>query len=271
MTYRPRNLHVVRGMIKRTLKAVPRVYDLVKRLELVVQYVLKRPHEPDFLLFRRLKDRPGQFLDIGANVGQSAISFGALNSSMSVVSFEPNAACLPGLKLAKRILGKRYNYHLVGLGSRAERLILHVPVTGGVAATQEASVSGDQLLQADVGERIGEAFTVQDVAIEIRTLDSFGYQPDIVKIDVQGLELDVLRGMVETLAGRRPLFLIESGRHDADVAAFLAQYAYSPYIYSAHEDRLLPITRASNDPNIINTFYLADGTYPELLAGRVAA
>lgn len=271
MNYRPRNQHAFRGLIKGALKITPGVYDLVKRLELVAQYFLRRPHEPDFLLFRKLKNRPGQFLDVGANVGQSAISFGALNGRMSIVSFEPNAACLPGLKLARRILGKRYTYHMVGIGAREERLTLHVPVTGGVAATQEASVSKEQLEQADVGERIGEAFTVRGVEVQMRTLDSFGYQPDIVKIDVQGHELDVLRGMTGTLAGRRPLFLIESGRHDADAAAFLAQYGYRPYFYSPDEDRLVPAGSDGGGPHVINTFYVADGTFPELVVGRGAS
>jgi len=45
------------------------------------------------------------------------------------------------------------------------------------------------------------------------TLDSLGLDPDVVKIDVEGAELDVLRGGVETLYRCKPIVVVEIHKH----------------------------------------------------------
>lgn len=266
MTFRPRNLHVMRAVLKRVLHPFPRLYHAVKLMELIVQYVLRKPHEADFLIFKKLKRQGGLFVDIGANVGQSAISFGAINRRMRIVSFEPNPVCEPGLKLAKRILGSRYSYNMVGIGPRASKTFLHVPVTGSILATQEASLLKDQLDQADVNERLGEPFSVRQVPVEIHALDAYRLQPDIIKIDVQGFEMDALQGMTHTLTDHHPLLLIESSWRDDEVTDYLAGFGYRPYVYSQSEDRLEPAILPITDKNTINLFFLTDGKYTQLTA-----
>jgi FkbM family methyltransferase len=233
-------------------------------MELIVQYVMRKPHEADFLVFKKLRGQGGLFVDIGANVGQSAISFGAINRHMRIVSFEPNPVCEPGLKLAKRILGARYSYNMVGIGPRASKTFLHVPVTGSILATQEASLLKDQLDQDDVNERLGEPFSVRQVPVEIHALDSYRLQPDIIKIDVQGFEIDALQGMVQTLQEHSPLLLIESSWRDGEVTDFLAGLGYRPYTYSQAADLLEPAILPITDKNTINLFFLPEGKYTAL-------
>lgn len=53
----------------------------------------------------------------------------------------------------------------------------------------------------------------REVTLEVMTLDSFagrmGVAPSFAKIDVEGAELLVLRGMEDILAGARPRIMIE--------------------------------------------------------------
>jgi hypothetical protein len=75
-----------------------------------------------------------------------------------------------------------------------------VPYTGDLAVTTRSSLVAD--VDADLSHR--------DVEVNVATLDSFGLS-DIafIKIDVEGHELSVLRGAVETIVRSRPNLLVE--------------------------------------------------------------
>lgn len=55
----------------------------------------------------------------------------------------------------------------------------------------------------------------REIRVRARSIDSYveetGVQPDVVKIDTEGAELDVLRGMAKLLRSKRPLLTIEVG------------------------------------------------------------
>jgi len=82
----------------------------------------------------------------------------------------------------------------------------------------------------------------------IRTLDSFGFTDiDFLKIDVEGDEVAVLEGAVQTLADQRPLIVIEQnhatetygkGRY-GDALRWLEAHSYSIIDYDGMDDWIL--------------------------------
>jgi FkbM family methyltransferase len=97
----------------------------------------------------------------------------------------------------------------LGLGAEKGKLTLVFP------AGDPARGSADSRIQAQILQEKDS----RTIEIEVDSLDSelaaSGLpQPDLVKIDVEGLEMDVLRGMNETLSKRRPNLFIEV--HGAD-------------------------------------------------------
>jgi hypothetical protein len=76
--------------------------------------------------------------------------------------------------------------------------------------------------------------------------------PAFVKIDVQEAELDVVRGLAETIERHLPVFLIERSSSFEGVRNFLGRYGYEPYMYVADEDRFAPL----GDGEPLNAFFL---------------
>jgi FkbM family methyltransferase len=54
----------------------------------------------------------------------------------------------------------------------------------------------------------------QGLPVKRVKLDSFNCDPSFVKIDVEGMELDVLEGAVETITRARPVLAVEADRED---------------------------------------------------------
>lgn len=147
--------------------------------------------------------KPGdKAMDIGANVGIFSVVMGAtVGDKGQVFAFEPVATNVVRLEknLRKNTLCNVQIYP-VALGASNGHMKLRM-------ATDPAYPSLHQV-QGGFGSGI-------EVSVEVRTLDGIweelGY-PDIalVKIDVEGAEMDVLRGASSFLARCRPTLLVEA-------------------------------------------------------------
>src|SRR5689334_2140129 len=162
-------------------------------------------HERDFLFFRRFAAQSPLFVDIGANTGQSIVSIRGIVPGARIVSFEPNPQCFEKLN---RLVRSRRGIQLFNcdLSSKPGRLALHIPSAKGLGFSQLASLRPPVVSQLVTELRsdgccfVSETnLVIQQRSGDVRTLDSFTLQPDVMKIDVEGVELEVLEGAHEAL------------------------------------------------------------------------
>lgn len=151
--------------------------------------------EAHFIRFLKSKN-PKLILDVGANEGQFAQLCLRLTEA-EVISFEPHP--LTFQKLQKNIQNNRWRGFEMGLGSENGELELFDHA--GQAGSQHASFQ-----QGVFTEVHQTAYETHSVAV--KTLDSlaaeFGDQPiDLLKIDVEGFELEVLKGATQLLQNKR--------------------------------------------------------------------
>jgi len=133
--------------------------------------------------------RPGMVvLDVGANMGLYSLLLAQLvGPAGRVVSFEPDPDLFSLLRGNCAANGAtNVESHHLALGRRPERMLLHRPALN----------SGDTHLGS-----AGAAGFRPPVEVDVASLDSLmpGLRPDFIKVDVQGWELEVLRGMEGTL------------------------------------------------------------------------
>ena len=198
-------LQSTRSFVQTLLRRQPRLYAMAERFYGRMTFKLRIPHEPDFALFAALQGTSGLFLDIGANSGQSARSLRIFNTSLDILSFEPNRLLEPELRFTRRLLGPKFRYRMQGLGSSNQRTMLYVPMIGPTPQTPWATADR-QLLESSrssIERELGRAFEIAEVPITICRGDDMRFRPMVIKIDVEGLELDVLQGLEATLARER--------------------------------------------------------------------
>lgn len=157
-----------------------------------LRYYLQREPEVRAFVEERLA-KGGLFVDVGANVG--AYSVLAAKGGMDVVAFEPQPWCRKMLE--KNTRGLPVSVYPFALGSAA-----------GEAHIQE--------------------WYTGDFTGEVRTLDSFDLAPALVKVDVEGMELQVLLGAASTLERKHPDLTVEiHGPDQAEIRKLLADLGYS--------------------------------------------
>ena len=174
-------------------------------------YELANPHgdDPGLAALDRLP-RDAVILDAGSHVGEYAVPL-ARDTDRSVVALEPSPVNVARLlrTIARNDLIDQIDVHRVGLLD-----------TNGTAPFYGSSFSKMSSFDPDaVGGRIRFIESTP-----IRALDSFvanyNLHPDGIKIDVEGVEQQVLDGATQTIERERPLVVLEV--HDSAIAPDIA-------------------------------------------------
>jgi len=70
-------------------------------------------------------------------------------------------------------------------------------------------------------------------------------RPDLIKIDVEGFEIEVLQGLTRTIKAFKPLVLVEcSDTHD-EVSDLLSKYSYRNFEFSRKDKAWAPSKRSN--------------------------
>lgn len=236
----------VRRAVKRLLAHSHPAYRWARRLSMFVRYGCGRPHEADFAGFRHFGRRSGLFLDIGANSGESVLSFRLFNATTPILSIEPNRYHEPDLRFLKRWV-RRFDYRLWAAGDENGWATLYVPVYRKLPLTGEASFHREQALgNYWMHEQLGgnggakEGVRLREVPVEVKRLDDLRLKPAFIKMDVQGFEAKVVAGLHDTISASRPVLLIERSGCDAALLARLADLGYTAFLYVPARDAFAP-------------------------------
>lgn len=174
--------------------------------------------EPEMQFLRMLSGERKLVLDIGANRGIYAYALSKI--AERVICFEPIPECS---KYISDFKSDKIEVISVALSDKPGKLEFYIPILKGRLTLTRASLAKPDL-------------PFESIQVEIRTLDSFFFPKiDFIKIDVEGLEAQVLRGGMNTLKRWKPNLLIEIDRRRISDDTFLrifdelAQIGYIPY------------------------------------------
>lgn len=161
--------------------------------------------------------RPGSiFFDVGANIGAYTL-IASEHAQVRVFSFEPNPRACAQLRQNVE-LNRRGNVVIVPLAVGDQ--------VGPVRMTDGADLSTNRVVSSAVAN-------VESIEVPCQKLDlfcrEFSVHPSAVKIDVEGTEIDVLRGFRDEHF-QTDLFLIERGER-AEIHSLMAGWGYNGPVY----------------------------------------
>ena len=166
-----------------------------------LKWFYKESKEVKFLKALKLKNKV--VYDVGANAGMFSLFLASsVKSSGKVYSFEPNPICYDLLKknidLNSFSNVKTYNF-AIGAKNYTDKLLF------------DPAWTGTGTLNSNIQDNMKN---IEEVKVNVVSMDNFIPEmkipvPDFVKIDVEGLEYDVLSGMKDTLKNIKPKLFIE--------------------------------------------------------------
>jgi FkbM family methyltransferase len=177
-------------------------------------------------------------VDVGANIGVHAIAFAA--TAGRVIAIEAQRRLIDILRQNAAANG-RANIEIIHAAAGAGEGMLIVPVPNYRGFSNFAALAlGDHT----DGESVPMLPLDRLVPATCR----------LIKIDVEGMELDVLQGAAATVARCRPLVYFEHGHDEPMAAPFAALFARWDYVcYRQFSPFFRPVNFRRNRDNVFGT------------------
>lgn len=184
--------------------------------------------------------KPGDvFYDIGANVGFfSIIAAKLVGDKGKVYAFEPGEGNANSIRHNARL--NNFNHIEV-----IEKAVSHTSGEGQLLLAKYSG--GHALATADAPPDLAGEVTVDLVSIDDLIAQNKIAPPNFVKIDVEGAELDVLKGMTETIKTARPAIIYEVD--DGDRTAYERKYQELADFFKSFDYQ---VTQAENSYDTID-------------------
>ncbi|MGK9204099.1 FkbM family methyltransferase [Sinorhizobium meliloti] len=230
----------------------------------------RKPPHPNFTFFTRFADRGGQLLDIGAHAGQSIAYLSGVLPKVDFVGFEPNPMFRECGVFLKSTLGDRLEWVESAIGDEPGEIVLFVPKVEGavdfkptpatpLGPSSRASVLRRQLDKPSVvkslhNHRESSTLEIEEVPVRVQVIDDLKLNPAFVKIDVEGFEINVLKGMKKTLMRSNPIVMLEKNEPEP-VLEFLQAIGFVPVSFDPTTGQ---ITHYGKRPNVNDIFFLSD-------------
>lgn len=226
------------GAPTRTVRG--KVHGYLMRLDLSnwserLTFFLGRYYELPVQLLLRAVLRPGdRFVDIGANIGMiTLMAARCVGEAGRVDCFEPNPTCVAALRhhLALNAI-EHVHVHPVALADAAGRMRLNLTSRHTGTATLAAVADVVESFEVEVG--IGDELLAGSASIRA------------IKIDVEGFELHVLRGLERVLKQQRPMLITEfieaqfqrAGTSGQAIEVLLRSHGYCPFVLATRRQWL---------------------------------
>ncbi|CAN5669202.1 hypothetical protein BH11BAC3_BH11BAC3_19350 [soil metagenome] len=156
-----------------------------------------------FDVYEKLLKNAKEFIDIGANIGQTLIKVKSINPAIGYTAFEPSISCIHYIENLAR-LNSIKNFGLYPIGIASQTAVVKFYVTAQ-HSQGNSIIEGIRIQKEHLSQKFVPVFSFEDLQFP----SSFSTDNVLIKIDVEGAEYLVLEGMTKFISKVKPVLLIE--------------------------------------------------------------
>jgi len=235
----------------------------------IIYFPFLLPHEKDFHGIKLLlkSNKSNLFLDVGANNGISSLGFRRLGYENPIYMFEPNKF------IYKKFLQKfksRSNFKIFNFGLGAQNKIKNIfyPFYKKVCLHYFGSSNKKYILDSIklTSPNYLNKIKIEKTKMILKKYDSLNFKKkiDFIKIDVEGHDLFVLKGMKKSIKKYSPIILVEYNTENfKEIYKLLS--SHSAFVFKFDKKKFMKLKRKDF---LVNNKLLARSHKKNLLSSR---
>lgn len=171
---------------------------------------------------KQLKRKDISIIDVGSNKGQSIDFFLNINKQAQIFAFEPNKKLFQKL-ISKYKQNSRIHLYNTGISNNTGKLVFHENILDETSSFEELNFESAYLhkkakvLGVNKDQLIVDSYEVRVTTLQVFLTENPNIYFDVLKIDVEGHELQSLKGLFDGTIKNYPVRFIQLESHSDDM------------------------------------------------------
>ena len=235
------------GIFEKIIRSHPLIYWIVRSL---IRHT--NIFERDFDGLKNIKfDNQINIIDVGASDGLSVKFFLNNLSVNKIICFEPYKAYVDILKKYQKVIVKPY-----AVGNKNSNTKIYFPRYKILNKNLDLITYAHyeySLLQHFIKDfKFRKNLNIASGTLKIKKVNQLNYKVDLLKIDTNGYELSVIKGLLNIIKKDKPALIVEINKDKKNIAKILRKIGYDGYYYSIKSKKFLK----KMDLNCTNKYFL---------------
>ena len=236
--------------LEKIVRSHPLLYYVVRSL---IRYTKIFEEDANGVTFLKFSKKIS-IIDVGASDGIASIFFNRKLNIKQIICFEPYN---PYVKILKKLKIKNLKVKPYGISEFNKSHEIFFPRYKFFSKNLDLityTYYDKSILQKqiDLDFKFKKNLSIIKEKISLKKIKKIKTKIDLVKIDVNGHELSVIKGLKELIKKDKPALIVETGDDIKEIGRYLKKYGFNKYLFSNKNNNFIKIKK--NYP--LNTYFL---------------
>ena len=236
--------------LEKIIRSHPLLYFIIRYF---IRYTNVFEEDANGVAFLNLNKKVN-IIDVGASDGIASKFFNRKLKINKIICFEPNKSYV---KILKKLNIKNLVVNAYGIGQYTKYYKIFIPRYKFFSKNLDLityAYYNKQALQDKINSdfKFNKNISIIEEKIYLKKIKKIKAKIDLIKIDVNGHELSIVKGLSKIIKRDKPALIIETGDDIKIIERYLKKYGFKKYLFSNRFNRFEKFKE--NYP--LNTYFL---------------
>jgi len=238
------------SILEKIVRSHPAIYIIFRKL---IKFTNIFEKDFDGLKLLDIDKKKINIIDVGASDGIASKFFNNNLNVGKIYCYEPNEYFL---KILKQVKKKNFVIKPYAIGNKNVKKKIYFPIYNFF------NNSYDIISYAHYDRKLMDHFlldfkfrknlSIASSILTIKKIGQFKKKIHLIKIDTNGFELSIIKGLIKTIKKDKPALLVEMNKDEKNISNILKKFNYEGFFYSISKKKFTKKKKS----NALNKYFL---------------
>ena len=238
------------SILEKIVRAHPAIYIIFRKL---IKFTNIFEKDFDGLKLLDIDKKKLNIIDVGASDGIASKFFNNNLNVGTIYCYEPNEYFL---KILKKVKQKNIVIKPYAIGNKNIQKKIYFPRYNFLNKNYDiiSYAHYDQKLMGHflLDFKFRSNLSISSSILTIKKIGLFKKKINLIKIDTNGFELSIIKGLIQTIKKDKPALLVEMNKDEKSISNILKKLNYEGYFYSISQKKFTKKKKS----NALNKYFL---------------